>query len=153
MLSRYSLLLLSGGLLPVRDQCPRLQIKAKMALCRWKKQEGNKAIPTKKGKLETRWKKTKDRNSPHVSPANSEAKDHKDVGINDKNADVNDTFNVEDESLKDKSDKESDDKEVIIQLRDRGLTIGTDTEDKKDEEDDNDEPSDYEGRRRNEEVY
>ena len=123
----------------------RQTIKTLTALCRWKKQEGDKAMPTKKGELETWSKKTKDRNSPHVSPANSEAEDGEDVEMNDENADVNDASNVEDESLEDKSDEESDDEEVIIQLRDRGLTFGTDTEDKENEEDDNDESSDYEG--------
>ena len=116
-----------------------------MALCRWKKQEGNKAMPTKKGKLEARWKKIKDRKSPHVSPANSKAEDDEDVEMNNKKANVNDASNDEDESLDDKSDKESDDKEVIIQLRDRGLTFGNDTVDKENKEDDNDDSSDYKG--------
>ena len=89
--------------------------------------------------------KIKDRNSPHVSPANSEAKDDKDVEMNDKNVDVNDVSNIDDESLEDKSDEESNNEKVIIQLRDRELTFGTDTEDKEDEEDDNDVSSDYEG--------
>ena len=102
-------------------------------------------MPTKKGELEARWKKIKDRNSPHASPANSKAGDDEDVEMNNENADVNDASDVEDESLEDKSDEESDDEEVIIQSRDRGLTIGTDTEDKENEEDDNDESSDYEG--------
>ena len=123
----------------------RQTIKTLTALCRWKKQEGDKAMPKKKGELETRWKKTKDRNSPHVSPSNSEAEDDEDVEMNDENADVNDASNVEDESLENKSDEESDDKEVIIQLRDRGLTFGTDTEDKGNKEDDNNESSDYRG--------
>ena len=92
----------------------RQTIKTLTALCRWKKQKGDKSMSTKKGELKTRWKKTKDRNSPHVSPANSEAKDDEDVDMNDKNADVNDASNVEDEFLKDKSDEESADEEVII---------------------------------------
>ena len=97
----------------------RQTIKTLTALCRWKKQEGDKAMPTKKGELEARWKKIKDRNSPHVSPANSEAKDDKNAEMKDENADMNDASNIEDESLEDKSDEESDDEEVIIQLSDR----------------------------------
>ena len=102
-------------------------------------------MPTKKGKLEAWWKKIKNCNSPNVSRANSEAEDDKDVEMNNENADVNDVSNVEDESLEDKSDKESDDEEVIIQLRDRCMTFGTDTKDKENKEDDNDESADYEG--------
>ena len=83
-------------------------------------------MPTRKSELEARWKKTKDRPSPQVSPANS---------------DVEEDDDVNDESLWAEPDEQSDDEEVFIPSRDRGLAFGSDT----DNEDDDEESSDYGG--------
>ena len=96
------------------------------ALCRYKKKKGDKKMPTRKSELEARWKKTKDRPSPQVSPANS---------------DVEEDDDVNDESLWDEPEEQSDDEEVFIPSRDRGLAFGSDT----DNEDDDEESSDYGG--------
>ena len=40
-------------------------------LCKWKKQKGDKALPTKRADLLKRWKDTKKNRSPHVRPCNS----------------------------------------------------------------------------------
>ena len=44
-------------------------------LVKWKKRDGDKAIPSKKEDLEKRWGLTKNRPSPNVSPCNSDVED------------------------------------------------------------------------------
>ena len=99
------------------------------ALCRYKKKKGDKKMPTRKSELEARWKKIKDRPSPHVSPVSSDAEEDDDV---------------DGESLWNKPDEQSDDEEVFIPSRDRGLAFGSDTDNEEDGEDDNG-SSDYGG--------
>ena len=87
-------------------------------------------MPTRKSELEARWKETKDRPSPQVSPANSDVEDNDDAN---------------DESLWDEPEEQSDDEEVFIPSRDRGLAFGSDTDNEEDAEDDDDGSSDHEG--------
>ena len=108
----------------------RFTINKLKALCHYKKKKGDGKMPTKKTELEARWKETKDRPSPHVSPANSEVEDEED--------------DVNDESLWDDPEEQSDDEEVFVPSRNRGLAFGSDTDNKEDEEDDNG-SSDYGG--------
>ena len=99
------------------------------ALCCYKKKKGDKKMPTRKSELEARWKKIKDRPSPHVSPVSSDAEEDDDV---------------DSESLWAEPNEQSDDEEVFIPSRDRGLAFGSDINNKEDEED-GDGSSNYEG--------
>ena len=86
-------------------------------------------MPTKKSELKARWKKTKDHPSPHASPASSNVEEDDDV---------------DSESLWAEPNEQSDDEEVFIPSRDRGLAFGSDTDNEEDEEDE-DGSSDYGG--------
>ena len=50
-------------------------------LVKWKKRDGDKAIPSKKEDLEKRWRLTKDRQSPNVSPCNSDVEDEENESL------------------------------------------------------------------------
>ena len=85
-------------------------------LCRWKKQQGDKPLPTRKDALIARFKATKDRTSPTVSPSNSDDEsesdedgDSVDAYDSDATAPTDDDVEFGDEvESSDEEDEESD---------------------------------------------
>ena len=66
-------------------------VKNLKVLVKYKKRDGDKALPTKKEALLARWEETKDRASPNVSPSNSEIEDE-DMINGDGDSDVEEEF-------------------------------------------------------------
>ena len=93
-----------------------LQLPELKLLCRWKKQQGDKPLPTRKDALIARFKATKDRTSPTVSPSNSDDEsesdedgDSVDAYDSDATAPTDDDVEFGDEvESSDEEDEESD---------------------------------------------
>ena len=59
----------------IRKKKGKMTVKDMQALIKWKKQPGDKAIPTSRADCERRWNLVKGRRSPRCSPANSDAEE------------------------------------------------------------------------------
>ena len=57
----------------IRKKKGKMTVKDMQALIKWKKQPGDKAIPTSRADCERRWNLVKGRISPRCSPVNSDA--------------------------------------------------------------------------------
>ena len=96
----------------------KLKVPQLKAFCRWKKQTGDRPLPTKKAELIRRFNQTKGNPSPHVSPCNSDAEesdndDDVESMDSDASAPENDDliFGFEDEE-EDESVSDGDDSEM-----------------------------------------
>ena len=62
-----------------------LKVAELKAMCKWKEQPGDTPLPTRKADLLSRFKKTKNNQSPNVSPCSSDVED--DSNANDDDVD------------------------------------------------------------------
>ena len=67
-------------------------------MIQWKNQKGNAKIPSKKVELLKRWRETKGRQSPHISPYSSDSNyDGDDVGVDPEGEEEDDVFDSDNE--------------------------------------------------------
>ena len=100
----------------------RMTVERLKILCRYKKQSKDKAMPTKRDLLIARYEATKGRQSPHVSPANSDNEGES----GDEEGGLFDSVSEDEE---DASDEESSGNEV---MEEEGLVFDSDNEESSD---------------------
>ena len=96
-------------------------------MCRWKRQPGDKKLPTLKDELLARWEETKGRPSPQVGPANSDDEGESDDDDDDGESDDDDGAGSEDDEAS-LGEEESESEEEEEDAPSRGLEWGSDDE-------------------------
>ncbi len=110
-----------------------LKVDQLKSLCRWKKQKGDDPLPTRKADLLSRYKKTKNNQSPHVSPSNSNVEDEDDdvddAASFDSDATPPENDDLEfggDDDEEEEEDEEDDDEEEVDEDEEDDEEYGSD---------------------------
>ena len=101
-------------------------------MCRWKRQPGDKKLPTRKDELLARWEETKGRPSPQLSPANSDDEGESGDDDDEGESDDDDSAGSEDGEAS-LGEEESESEEEEDDAPSRGLEWDSDDEEESSE--------------------